>query len=210
LSLRTLAERAGVSHGYLSRAENGHLVPVWGTLLRIAEALDCEPHLRLLPSRDTVAARARDLAAMTPPQRLAKYAPECLQALHALAGSGAEFVVAGSVAGLLQGLPMTIDSVRVFVRDDDTSCDRLLDLLMRAHVLFREIDHDELRRLCATRTWPIGWHDMKIELVEELPPATELPLGPITVPVVPLTSLVVEDRDAADVFDTMRDVLAED
>ena len=207
LSLRTAAARIGISRGYLSKAENGHVAPSWDVLTRIAAAYDCEPRLRLLRSRDSIEALARSMATMTPRQRLAGHENEAEPALRLLVEHAVAFVVTGAVAGVLQGLPMTIDELLVAVRGDDDTMTALVDVLMRATVLYRELEPDEMRRECAG-TWLVGWCSVRFEVVDELPDATDVMVGDMPVPVLPLTVLVAQDRDAGDVFDTVRSILS--
>jgi transcriptional regulator with XRE-family HTH domain len=205
LSLADAAERAGVSVGYLSRAENDHLVPTWTTLTRIAEALGCEPYLRLLPSRGVVAARVEQLAAMTPEQRLAGDV-DPRRALRGLADAVVPFVVTGAVAGVLQGLPMSIDGMAVSVRDEDDAVDRLSGVLIREQVLFRDVEPDEMRAMCAEHSWAIGWCDVTVTFVATLPASVEVQVGPQVIQVVPLVDLVAGDADAAQVLEIVKSV----
>jgi transcriptional regulator with XRE-family HTH domain len=58
LTVRELAERAGVSPSYISLIENGHKVPDAGTIQRIGEALELDPEL--LKAWVTVRSRTDD------------------------------------------------------------------------------------------------------------------------------------------------------
>jgi transcriptional regulator with XRE-family HTH domain len=208
LSLRTLAEQVGVSRGYLSRAENGHVVPSWTVLERIAAAYDCEPRLRLIPSRESIKARARAMATMTPLQRITGHGEDPTYALGLLTDCSIKFVVTGSVAALAQGLPMRLDELCLAVLDTDENLEAVGLALQRAALVFREADPSELREWCAARSWLINWCEVRLNPVDELPPATEIDLGGLRIPVVPLTLLVAQDHDAADVFDSVRSLLA--
>ena len=111
LSLREAAERVGITGGYLSKAENGHAVPSWDVLVRIAAAYGREPRLRLLPLKDDLATAARGMVAKTPQQRLAGQDVDPERALGRPVECGVSFVVTGEVAAVLQGLPMTVDGL---------------------------------------------------------------------------------------------------
>jgi transcriptional regulator with XRE-family HTH domain len=204
LSLRTLADRSGITHGYLSKVENGHTVPSWDVLVRIAEVLECEPHLRLLPATASMTARVRAMAGMTPQQRLGGHEVEPEDSLQLLAASGLSYVVTGAVAGVLHGLPMTIEEMSVVVEDDEATATRLVDLLMQTGGLFREVDPEELRAMCSEGSWPLGWCNVRFDLAEQLPEAITVSVGDLMVPLLPLPALVAQDRDAADVFDVVR------
>jgi transcriptional regulator with XRE-family HTH domain len=208
LSLRTLAEQVGVSRGYLSRAENGHVVPSWPVLERIATAYGCEPRLRLIPSRESIEAQARAMATMTPLQRLGVQGHGPTNVLGLLSDCAIKFVVTGAVAGVVQGLPMRLAELSVAVLDTDENLEAVGLALQRSSLVFREADPDELREWCAERSWTINWCDVRINPVDELPPATDVALGSLVIQVVPLTLLVAQDHDAADVFDRVRSVLA--
>lgn len=207
LSLRDAAEQVGISRGYLSRAENGAVVPSWDMLVRIAAAYRRVPRLRLLPVVDDLEARARAMVTQSPLQRLSGHEQMPEDALHRLVVGGMAFVVTGAVAAVLQGLPMAIDEMTVLVRNDDENLAALVTVLMAAHTLYRELAADEMRRAC-DRPWLVGWCEIMFELVEELPDAVELAVGHLSVPVVPLTMLVAGDRDVADVFQAVQTVLA--
>jgi transcriptional regulator with XRE-family HTH domain len=204
LSLRTLADRSGITHGYLSKVENGHTVPSWDVLVRIAEVLECEPHLRLLPATASMTARVRAMAGMTPQQRLGGHEVEPEDSLQLLAASGLSYVVTGAVAGVLHGLPMTIEEMSVAVEDDEATATRLVDLLMQTGGLFREVDLEELGAMCSEGSWPLGWCNVRFDQVEQLPEAITVSVGDLMVPLLPLPALVAQDRDAADVFDVVR------
>jgi hypothetical protein len=177
-------------------------------LERIAAAYGYEPRLRLIPSRESIEAQARIMATMTPLQRLGVQGLGPTYALGLLTDCSIEFVVTGGVAGVVQGLPMRADELSVAVLDTATNLEAVGLALQRAALVFREADADELREWCAERTWSINWCDVRLSPVPELPPATAITLGPLVVPVVPLTLLVAQDHDAADVFDRVRSILA--
>ena len=54
----------------------------------------------------------------------------------------------------------------------------------------------------------MSWCEVTFHLVPELPEALEMPVGGVTIPVVPLTMLVAADRDVSDVFRAVQAVLA--
>ena len=51
LSQRELAERCGTTQSAIARLERGGRPPRIDTLLRIAEALDCDLHVELIPHK---------------------------------------------------------------------------------------------------------------------------------------------------------------
>ena len=212
LSLRDVAEQTGLSRGYLSKAENGRLVPSWDVLVRIAAAYGREPRLRLLSIQSGLLDAARALITKTPRQRLAEQEQDPERALQRLVDHGVSFVVSGAVAAILQGLPMIADELSVKVRDDDDNLTAVVHTLMASHVLYREFDPDEMRAECG-RTWLVSWCEVRFELVPELPDAVDVMIGDtaaggFSIPVLPLTTLVATDRDVADVFQQVQAVLA--
>jgi transcriptional regulator with XRE-family HTH domain len=207
LSLRDAAEKAGVSRGYLSKAENGKVVPSWEMLVRIAAVYGREPRLRLLSLQDDLLARTKQMAAKTPLQRLAGHKPNPQSAIFRLVDAGVACVIAGAAAAVLQGLPMTIDRLVVLVRDNDDNLAALVDMLMTAHVLFRELDPDDMRVECE-RQWLVDWCETEFILVPDLPEAVQLSFGSAVISALPLTLLAGSDSDVADVFQAVRTVLA--
>ena len=207
LSLREAADKAGVSRGYLSKAENGKVVPSWEMLVRIAAAYGREPRLRLLSLQDDLLARTKQMVNQAPLRRLSGQRPNPQAAIFRLIDAGVACVISGAAAAVLQGLPMTIDRLSVLVRDDDDNLAALVDMLMSAHVLFRELDADEMRAECE-RHWLVDWCETEFILVPELPDAQELAFGTAVIAVLPLTLLAGSDSDVADVFQAVRTVLA--
>ncbi|MDX6437955.1 MAG: hypothetical protein QOF45_538 [Gaiellaceae bacterium] len=54
LSQRELANRVGTTQSAIARLESGGRPPRIDTLLRIADALDCDLHVELRPREDTI------------------------------------------------------------------------------------------------------------------------------------------------------------
>jgi transcriptional regulator with XRE-family HTH domain len=207
LSLAEVARRANLSVGCLSRLENDRHLPTWSTLARVAAALECEPQLKLVAARSSIAAMQERLGRMTPEQRLSAQDPDPTDALWTFAESGIRFVVGGAVAALIQGLPMVVDRVVILMPDDDEALAQLADLFLQKGVLFRDVDLDELRSLCEEaidRPWCVRWCDVVIRLVEELPAAVDVSVGGMSLPLLPIADLLADDPDVAHVVEVIQ------
>lgn len=147
----------GISVGYLSKLENDNANPTWSTLVRLASALNCRPSFHLLPDAETVALTAAEIANLTPTERLERQPLQLLELFRALewgARHGMEYAVVGEVAGLLQGLPVPVRTLRVLVLDSDASLAGLELMLIEGGLLFNEVGPDRLREW-PERTWAL-------------------------------------------------------
>src|SRR4051812_1401476 len=68
--MRQIAAAAGVTHGYLSKVERGHVAPTWATIERIAAAIGFRPRLQLVSTVAEIRRRLEAEAGMTVAERL--------------------------------------------------------------------------------------------------------------------------------------------
>jgi len=190
-----VATQAGVSPSFLTRVEQDHANPTWQTIESIAGALRSQPLLRLVPDEAAVAEAAALIDRHSPLQRLLHQRVNTVFALEWLVHYKIPFVIAGSVAAMLQGLPAPIEGLHVLVINDDEALEKLGELLLARHLLFAELDPEELRDI-VERTWPFDDCDVTITLVDELPPSETLALDQFEVRVL-LPQALLDDPEVA-------------
>jgi transcriptional regulator with XRE-family HTH domain len=204
LGLRELATQAGLSPSFLTRVERDLANPTWRTIEGIAAALQAEPLLRLVADEAAVAGAAALIDHHSPLQRLLRQPVNTLFVLELFVRFGVPFVVAGSVAGLFQGLPTPVHGLQVLVKDDDEALEKLSDLLANRQLLFADVEPEELREF-VQRSWDIDDCEVTITLVEELPASESISLDDVEVRVVLPQSLLADPEVAATLrISTMR------
>ena len=177
LSLAGLANAAGVNVGYLSQLENGQREPSLTLLRKVADVLDLEPVVLLMPRGDTMAAKLESMRTQTPGQRLTKAAPDLYDALgRLLAVFPTELIVSGAAAAVAQGLPVPVECLDVVLPDSDEVVERLIDVLRRTFAIYVELSVAEYRSL-GRAMWPIGLFDVNVLLTDRPPVAVPLDLG---------------------------------
>lgn len=195
LGVRALAGQAGLSPSFLTRVERDAANPTWQTIECIAAALQAQPLLRLVADEGAVDNAAKLIARHSPMQRLLRQPVNPVFALEWFAHYAVSFVVAGSVAAMLQGFPTPVEGLHVLVRDDDETLEKLNDLLGARQLLFADVEPDELREM-VQRSWPFDDCEVVITLVNELPPSTVIVLDDFDVRVLPPQALL-EDPEVA-------------
>lgn len=107
----------------------GCFAPDGTDLTLIQWALEVTPGQRLRTAQSIV-----DLVAAGP----SKNDDEFLALLRAVADRGVEFVVVGSLAAILQGVPISIVDVAVVYQADSANLDRLLTALLEVGATYRD------------------------------------------------------------------------
>jgi transcriptional regulator with XRE-family HTH domain len=195
LGVRALAGQAGLSPSFLTRVERDAANPTWQTIQCIAAALQAEPLLRLVAEEAAVENAAKLINRHSPMQRLLRQPVNTVLALEWLAHYAVPFVVAGSVAALLQGFPTPVESLHVLVLDNDEALEKLSEVLLAHHLLFADLEPEELRRT-VQRSWSFDDCEVVITLVDDLPPSTVIVLDNFEVRVVTPQTLL-EDPEVA-------------
>jgi transcriptional regulator with XRE-family HTH domain len=195
LAVRELATAAGLSPGFLSRVELDQANPTWRTIRDLAAALRAEPQLRLIPEEAAVAKTAALVADKSPLGRLLAQPVNAFTPLSCFVQYKVAFVVTGSVAALLQGLPTPVQDLEIVVLDSDDALLALQQLLLDQLLLFQELEVDELREI-VQRSWAIGECAVGIVVAAELPASQPISLDDFEVRVA-LPQLLLEDPEVA-------------
>lgn len=199
LSQRQLALFAGLSSSLVTRLERGDLNPTWKTLERLAEVLQLEPVLRLVPN-DLAVRETGDLARSSKPvDRLRKQPVNALGMLSLFQSLNVPYVVAGAAAALLQGFPTPVNDLHLIVEDSDDALRAVAQALLSQLLLFEEVEPEQLRQF-VQRSWGFNECAVNITLASELPPAVEIELlSDLSVRVLPPDSLL-EDEEVASIL----------
>jgi transcriptional regulator with XRE-family HTH domain len=195
LGLRETATRAGVSPSFLTRVERDAANPTWRTIECIAAALLAQPLLRLVADEAAVAEANALIERHSPLQRLLHQPVKTVITLEWFAHYTIPFVIEGSVAAILQGIPTPVEGLRVLVKNDDEALEKLGELLFTRNLLFVELEPEELREI-VERSWPFDECDVTIRLVDELPPSETVSLDNFDVRVV-LPQALLNDPEVA-------------
>jgi len=195
LGIRALAGQAGLSPSFLTRVEQDAANPTWRSIECIAAALQAQPLLRLIADESAVENAAKLIDRHSPMQRLLRQPVNTVFALEWFVHYAIPFVVAGSVAAMLQGFPTPVEGLRVLVRDDDAALEKLSDLLASQQLLYVDVEPEELREM-VQRPWPFDDCEVVISLVDELPPSTTIVLEDFEVRVV-MPQTLLEDPEVA-------------
>lgn len=195
LGIRALAGQAGLSPSFLTRLERDAANPTWQTIQCIAAALQAQPLLRLIADEAAVENAAKLIDRHSPMQRLLRQPVNTVFVLEWFVHCAVPFVITGSVAALLQGFPTPVEGLHVLVLDNDEALEKLSEVLMAHHLLFADVESDELRRT-VQRSWPFDDCEVVITLVDELPPSTAIVLDDFEVRVVTPQTLL-EDPEVA-------------
>ena len=199
LSQRQLAIFAGVSSSFVTRLERDNLNPTWGSLERLAEVLQVEPVLRLVPNREAVGEAGELARSSKPVDRLRRQPVNALAILSLFQSFRVPHVVAGSAAALLQGFPTPVNTLRVVVDGSDDSMKALGDLLLTQLLLFDEVEPEQLREF-VQRSWGFNDGAVEITLAAVLPDAVEIELLPdFSVLVLP-PEMLLEDEEVASIL----------
>ena len=168
LSQREMATRAGVTASLICRLEQGRTSPSWRTIEVLAAALQRRAQLRLVPDQAAVDAAGALVRDSKPIDRLRAQELNVLGTIASLVHFNVPFVLAGTVAALLQGFPTPVDDIHILVHDTDEAMTALEGLLIAEQLLFDEMEPGRLRKT-VQRSWAIGECDVRITLVDKLP-----------------------------------------
>lgn len=188
LSHADLAARAGVSAATLARVERGTHTPSLDTVERVLAALGLQPVLSTEPVDDLDAQLDR-LAWLPVAERLERSGlSRLLDSLESLS-----FVLDGSLAATLQGVPLPIEALEVDITWSDS--DRFTQWLLRRFAYrwherseeFRMLDLDP--RAPGPHYWQTQFGKIRAHMCEELPESIEIKVGNVAYRVRPLPGI---------------------
>jgi transcriptional regulator with XRE-family HTH domain len=195
LSQAQLAERAGVSQQWLSRLERGAVNSSFATVQRILAVLGKQLRVEAVPLRAEVDIDIDRGLALREEERAVDIG------LHRILLdrlSGINFAIAGRLAAFAQGAPMSSPSwIDIVVASKDL--DALADVMaksfcMRWNPKWEDWGHGSTDpREPGVPRWQFGLSDMRLHIVDELPPTIEVRVGEHVLRVVPVADIERDD-----------------
>jgi transcriptional regulator with XRE-family HTH domain len=191
LSQAQLAERLGVSQQWLSRVERGRVNASLATVQRLFAVLGKQLRVEAVPLRADMDIDIDRRLALTEEQRALDIGLHriLLDRLSAI-----PYAIAGPLAAFAQGAPIDSPSwIDIVVPDKDL--DALADVMaksfcMRWSAKWEDWGHGSTDpRDPGVPRWRIGLSDMRLQIVDQLPPTIAVRVGAQVLRVVPIAEI---------------------
>jgi transcriptional regulator with XRE-family HTH domain len=195
LSQAQLAERVGVSQQWLSRIERGRVNASLATVQRLFAVLGRQLRVEAVPLRADMDIDIDRGLALAEEQRAQDIG------LHRILLDrlrGIPYAIAGRLAAFAQGAPMGSPSwIDIVVSIEDL--DALADVMAKSSCMRWSAKWEDWGygstdpREPGLRRWKLGLSDMRLHIVDELPPTIDVRVGKHVLRVVPIAEIERED-----------------
>ena len=215
LTQRERAARSGVAQSAIAAYERGTRSPSLDVLARLLEAVGLRAVLETRPRWEHVdrALIVRRHESLEERARSLPWLPVILERV----ASGVEWTVAGAAAVCLQGVPLPVPVVDLWVPDDDEQLELWSDALVRLTTSFdaekglltyRQPTPDLLRAGPTCWTGAVGSLRITVRAAGTYPEPLRLEVDCQTLPVVPLAGVELLDAESAEVLARARALYA--